>query len=97
MPLIISDETLDAAHLSKEEMLVKIALTLYAGERFTVGQAAHFAGLSRMEFQRCAADRRIPVHYNREELDEDRRTFAHLQRHHPHKFPPPSPASSRAV
>jgi hypothetical protein len=51
MPLIISDEALQAAHLSKEEMLAEIALALYVGERFTLAQAAHFAGLSRMEFQ----------------------------------------------
>lgn len=87
MPLIISDEALQAAHLSKEEMLVEIALALYAGERFTLAQAAHFAGLSRMEFQRCAADRRIVVHYDREELEEDRRSFSHLRSAHPNSFP----------
>jgi predicted HTH domain antitoxin len=87
MPLIISDETLQAAHLSKEEMLVEIALTLYAGERFTLAQAAHFAGLSRIEFQRCAADRRIAIHYDHEELEEDSRSFAHLRNAHPNAFP----------
>jgi predicted HTH domain antitoxin len=94
MPLIISDETLQAAHLSKEEMLVEIALALYAAERFTLGQATHFAGLSRIEFQCRAADRRIAVHYGHEELDEDRRTFAHLHRTYPQMIPA---SSSRAV
>lgn len=87
MPLIISDETLQATHLSKEEMLVEIALALYAAERFTMAQATHFAGLSRMEFQRCAADRRIAVHYDREELEEDRRSFSHLRNVYPNAFP----------
>ena len=87
MPLIISDDTLNAAHLSENEMLLEIALTLYASERFTLAQAASFAGLSRMEFQHHAAERRISVHYDCEELEEDSRTFAHLRRTFPTTFP----------
>ena len=76
-----------AAHLSKEEMLVEIALALYAGERFTLAQAAHFAGLSRMEFQNCANARRIAVHYDREEWKKTVARFAHLRSVHRNSFP----------
>ncbi|MCU0426869.1 MAG: UPF0175 family protein [Candidatus Kapabacteria bacterium] len=79
MPIIISDETLEAAHLSEQEMLLEIALALYANERFTLAQAATFANLSRMEFQHHAADRHIAIHYDHDEYQEDRRTIAHLQ------------------
>jgi predicted HTH domain antitoxin len=45
MPLTVSDELLQTAHLSEAELLREIAVTLFQQDRLTLGQAAAFAGL----------------------------------------------------
>jgi predicted HTH domain antitoxin len=71
--LTIPDEILESTHLSEAELRAELALTLFAQERLTLGQAALVAGCSQLEFQKLLASRRIPIHYGLEELEEDLR------------------------
>ena len=71
MPLTVSDELLQTAHLSEVELLQEIAVTLFQQDRLTLGQAAVFAGLTQLDMQRILASRRIPLHYGPEDLEHD--------------------------
>lgn len=71
MELTIDDPVLSRLALSAPELLVDLALGLYVDRRLTLGQAAHMAGMSQKEFQRFLGDRRVPVHYDSDDLDHD--------------------------
>jgi predicted HTH domain antitoxin len=71
MGFTVSDELLQTVHLSAEEFRREIAVMLFQQERFTLAQAARFCGMSRIEFQRLLASRKIPVHYDVEEYERD--------------------------
>lgn len=71
MSVVISDEVLQAIQMSEPELLREIAILLFQKERFTLGQASRFAGMSRLQFQRLLASRKIPLHYDIAELQED--------------------------
>jgi predicted HTH domain antitoxin len=76
--IVISSEILESAHLSEPEMLLEIALTLFAQERLTLGQAAKLSNLPQLEFQKALAARKIPVHYDLAEFEEDLKTLERL-------------------
>jgi predicted HTH domain antitoxin len=44
---------------------------LFVSDESTLGQAAEVAGLSQADFLRELGQRRIPIHYGREELAAD--------------------------
>lgn len=72
MPLTVSDELLQTAHLTEAELLQEIAVTLFQQDRLTLGQAASFARLTQLvEMQRLLASRQIPLHYLLEDLEHD--------------------------
>jgi predicted HTH domain antitoxin len=71
MPLTVSDELLQTAHLSEAELLREIAVTLFQQDRLTLGQAATFAGLTQLDLQRILASRQILLHYGLEDLEHD--------------------------
>jgi predicted HTH domain antitoxin len=71
MSVVISDEVLQTIQMSGPELLQEIAILLFQKERFTLGQASRFSGVSRLQFQRLLASRKIPLHYDIAELQED--------------------------
>jgi predicted HTH domain antitoxin len=75
MGLQITDDELQAARLSAEELRREIAVFLFQQDRFTLGQASTFAGMSQLDFQRLLASRQIPIHYDIADFDEDLRTL----------------------
>ena len=80
MPVIVSDEILAAAQLTEAEALKELALTLFAQKRLTLVQAARMAGVGRLKFQEWMAERKIPIHYDVQDLEEDVRTLRKLGR-----------------
>jgi predicted HTH domain antitoxin len=75
MGLQISDDELDAARLSAEELRREIAVLLFQQDRFTIGQASAFAGMTQLDFQRLLASRRIPMHYDVADFEADLKTL----------------------
>jgi predicted HTH domain antitoxin len=71
MSLLISKETLEKIEMSEGQLRIEIAVMLFQQERFTLAQAARFAQINQLAFQRLLASRRIPLHYGMEELMED--------------------------
>ena len=80
MSLVIPDEILQATRMSASELRQEIAILLFQKEKLTLGQSSRLAGMSQFEFQHLLASRRIPVHYDVAEFEEDLRTLQELKR-----------------
>lgn len=71
MQLTLSDNVLQAAHLTEDELRVELAVTLFQQDRLTLAQAAELANRAYLDFQKLLADRNIPLHYGEEDLKHD--------------------------
>jgi len=67
----ISWDVLDSARMNVDELKRELAIALYAQRRLAIGKARELAGLSLWEFRHLLASRRIPPHYEIEDLAED--------------------------
>ena len=78
MEFQIPDEIVKQTQLTESELKVEIAVMLFQRDKFTLAQSARFAGMTRLEFQRLLASRKIPLHYTiqdfRDEVDTLRKT-----------------------
>ncbi|MGP8217145.1 MAG: UPF0175 family protein [Bacteroidia bacterium] len=71
MRIEISDELLNRTHLSEKDLKVELALLFYQRNIFTLGQAAAFAGIHQMEFQKILSERKINIHYDIDAFRDD--------------------------
>lgn len=69
--LVISKETLDSANISKQDLLLEIAIYLYENERFTISQARHLAKLDQISFQKELAKRNVFIRFDETDLLTD--------------------------
>lgn len=73
--LEIPDHVAQAIRLPLEEqqqqLLVELAVALYARGILSFGKARELAGLSKYEFGLLLGKRRIPRHYSSEDLQDD--------------------------
>lgn len=76
--MVIFDDILESAHLTEAEVRSDIAIALFARDRLTLAQAARLANLPQLDFQALLAERRIPIHYDVVEFEEDLRTLQRL-------------------
>lgn len=67
----IPQDILDSARLSVDEMKLELAIALYARRRLGLGKARELAGLPLWEFRQILASRKIPPHYDTQDLAED--------------------------
>jgi len=75
MNLVISDETLQKAHISAGELQREVAILLFQQEKLTMSQASHLADMSQLQFQHLLASRGIPIHYDVEDFEADLKTL----------------------
>jgi predicted HTH domain antitoxin len=78
--LEISQDILDSAKLTVNDLKIEIAISLYAQGRLSVGKARELAGMSLWEFRQLLASRRISPHYNVDDFEEDLTTLRELGR-----------------
>ncbi|HKK79927.1 MAG TPA: UPF0175 family protein [Phaeodactylibacter sp.] len=78
MTLNISDQVLQASGLTEEELTLEIAVALYQREILSLGKAADFAGLHRMAFQATLYERKVPINYDIEDLEDDLATLSRV-------------------
>jgi len=73
--LHIPDTIAQAIRLPEErivqELLVELAIALYAQGLLSFGKARELAGLGKYEFGRLLGERGVPRHYSREDLEDD--------------------------
>jgi predicted HTH domain antitoxin len=76
----ISQDILDSARLTIDELKVELAVSLYSQGRLSAGKAHELAGLSLWEFRQLLALRHISPHYDETDLAEDVKTLQELGR-----------------
>ena len=76
--LEIPRDILDSARLSPEEVPLELAVSLYAQRRLSIGKARELADMSLWEFRQVLAARRIPPHYDADDLADDVSTLREL-------------------
>ena len=69
--LEIPQEVLDSARMTKDQLLVELAVHLYEQDRLSIGKAHELAGLSLWEFRQLLGLRRIAPHFDADDLDQD--------------------------
>lgn len=77
--LEIPIDVLDSARLTLEELRTELAIHLYEQRRLSVGKAHELAGLSLWEFRQILGSRRIPPHFDVEDLRQDFETLRKLE------------------
>jgi predicted HTH domain antitoxin len=80
MELEISQDILDSARLTIQDLQVELAVSLYAQRRLSLGKARELAQMSLWEFRQLLAFRRISPHYDEQDLQEDVATLQELGR-----------------
>jgi len=66
--------------MTEEERRRELAVALFQMERLTLARACRLAQMDRIEFQRLLASRRIPMHYDVAEFEEDIATLRKMGR-----------------
>ena len=69
-----------AARLEQREILLDLAVGMYAAKHLTLGQAAELAGVPQALLQRELGQRQIPAHYDLDDLAHDLSAAAELAR-----------------
>ena len=57
--------------MTEAEVKRELALSLYAGRRITLIQAADLSAMGFFDFQSLLRDRQIPQHYHESDLEKD--------------------------
>ena len=78
MKITIPDELLNGTQLTPAEARLDLALGMYVDERATLGRAAEIAGMSQAQFLKHLGRRKIPVHYDGDDLSSDLKTIQQL-------------------
>ena len=71
MHLTIPDDIFNSLYLSEDELLLELAVALYAAKKISFGKARQLAGLDWYRFREILAERKIPAHYDIEQFEED--------------------------
>lgn len=65
--------------MSEAEFRVEMAIWLYREGRLTLAQAARWAGLTRLQFQRALSAKGIAIHYEPADLDEELKNLKEVE------------------
>ena len=75
LQLHIPDSVAQAIRLPEgrmeQELMVELAIALYGKGALSFGKARELAGMGGYEFGHLLAERNIPRHYGKEELEDD--------------------------
>lgn len=78
--LEISQDILDSARLTINDLKTELAISLYDRGRLSIGKAHEFAEMSLWEFRQLLAFRGVSPHYDIADLEEDMSTLHELSR-----------------
>ena len=76
--LEIPSDVLDSARMTLDELQTELAIHLYEQGRLSAGKAHELAGLSLWEFRQILGSRRIPPHFDDDDLSQDLETLRQL-------------------
>lgn len=73
-------QILSLTGMTEQELRLEIAIMLFQREKLTLAQASKLSQLDFLQFQHLLASRKISVHYDIEELEQDLSTLKDLGR-----------------
>ena len=76
MNVEIPDSLLGDVQISKEDVMLDLALGMFVDQRLSLARAARLAGRSISVFMHELGKRSIPIHYGKEDLAADIQTVA---------------------
>jgi predicted HTH domain antitoxin len=79
MILQLPDEIIARLGLSEAELLIELAVALYADNRISFGKARELASLDWVSFRQILAKRNIPAHYGIEDFEDDLATMQSIE------------------
>ncbi len=71
MELVISDDLLKGIDLTQDRAMLDFAIGLFIDRQITFGRAASIASISQTQFLQELGKRKIPVHYDEDDLKND--------------------------
>lgn len=71
MILSIPDDIFGSPIMSEQEILLELAIALYAANKISFGKARRLARLDWYRFREILSERDIPAHYGIEQFEED--------------------------
>lgn len=71
MLLQLPTGVLPEGQFSESELLIELAIALYANGKISFGQAHKLAGMDWFSFRKLLAERKVPYHYDEEDLNDD--------------------------
>lgn len=71
MTITLPDNLRPLQGLSEKQVIEDLAVSFYAARRVTLVQPADLAGRNLFDFQALLRDRRIPLHYDESDLEQD--------------------------
>ena len=71
MGLTIPDSIIAQTDMTPAELMLEFAVFLYQRQRLTLAQAARLASLDRIAFQQALAERKIPLNFGTEDLQQE--------------------------
>ncbi len=74
----IPREVLHAARMTAADLRRELAIHLFAEGKLSFGKAREMIGMGFWEFQQLLASRRVPLHYDVTEYEEDLATLARV-------------------
>jgi predicted HTH domain antitoxin len=80
MSFTIPEEIVRSTRMSIPELSQEIAVLLFQKEKLTLGLASRLARMSQIQFQHLLASRKIPIHYNEQDFNDDLKTLQELGR-----------------
>lgn len=79
LALEIPGDVLESTRMTLADLKLELAISLFVGERLSMGKAAELAGLPVSEFQMHLGARHLGPHYDVAEAHQDRETLAALR------------------
>ena len=76
----IPQDILDSARIKLPDLKVELALLLYSQYRLSIGKARELANMSLWEFRQLLGTRKIPAHYDINDLNDDVATLKQMDR-----------------
>lgn len=74
----LPQDILDSARLSLADLKQELAVYLYSQRRLSIGKARELAEMSLWEFRQLLASRRIPAHYDEQDLEREAATLREM-------------------
>ncbi|MFT5473545.1 MAG: putative HTH domain antitoxin [Kiritimatiellia bacterium] len=78
MKIDVPDDVLAGTSFDPDHALLDLALGMYADSRASLGQAARISGMHQAAFMKELSSRRIPLHYDIDDFQQDMATLDKL-------------------